>query len=240
MSMASIAEGDDGLSSFRQGGKNFNLYGNIMPFSQVKNKWISGLTFEAGNWFCNVDGRANADLPATGNSVDNGCGAFSIRDHGDGGRQILIQTGDLGKGWVFARGAGIRYQVGPNTLRLAYTKESAADDGGTRASKRSKGWIIGDDLFMWSPKGFLTGSATTPGSILFGTHFERANLDIDCSNTPRGGQHFVLPDRDPQYRRERDDHPIPSQHGSVERVGFVVLHRATHERWNQYPVVQRD
>ena len=35
---------------------------------------------------------------------------------------------------------------------------------------------------MWSPKGFLTGSATTPGSILFGTHFERANIDIDCTN----------------------------------------------------------
>jgi hypothetical protein len=189
MSMASIAEGDDGLSSFRQGGKNFNLYGNIMPFSQVKNKWISGLTFEAGNWFCNVDGRANADQPAAANNfVDNGCGAFSIRDHGDGGRQVLIQTGDLGKGWVFARGAGIRYQVGPNTLRLAYTKESAADDGGTRARKRSKGWLIGDDLFLWSPKGFLTGSATAPGSILFGTHFERANLDIDCSNTPGGGR----------------------------------------------------
>jgi hypothetical protein len=160
-----------------------------MPFSQVKNKWISGLTFEAGNWFCNVDGRANAAVPAAANNfVDNGCGAFSIRDHGDGGRQVLIQTGDLGKGWVFARGAGIRYQVGPNTLRLAYTTESAADDGGTRARKRSKGWLIGDDLFLWSPKGFLTGSATAPGSILVGTHFERANLDIDCSNRPGGGR----------------------------------------------------
>jgi hypothetical protein len=184
---SSIGEGDDGLSSFRQGFKNFNLYGNIQPFSQIKNKWISGLTFEAGNWFCNVDGRANAALPVTGNAVDNGCqssgGGFRIQDHGDGGRQTLIQTGDLGKGWVFARGAGIVYNVGPNTLRLAYTTESAADDGGTRAHKRSRGWLIGNDTYLWSPKGFLTGSSTTPGSILFGTHFERAAINIDCNGS---------------------------------------------------------
>src|SRR6185437_5054983 len=42
MSMSSIGEGDDGLSSFRDGGKNFNLYGSFRPFSQIKNKWISG------------------------------------------------------------------------------------------------------------------------------------------------------------------------------------------------------
>src|SRR5512147_3022719 len=49
--MSSVGEGDDGLSSFKQGAKNWNLYGSIQPFSQIKNKWLSGLTFEAGNWF---------------------------------------------------------------------------------------------------------------------------------------------------------------------------------------------
>ena len=50
MSMAAIAEGDDGLQSFTDR-KDFNVYGSIQPFSQVKNKWISGLTFEYGSWF---------------------------------------------------------------------------------------------------------------------------------------------------------------------------------------------
>ena len=50
------------------------------------------------------------------------------------------------------------------------------------ATRESKGWLIGSDTYLWSPKGFLTGSSTTPGSILFGTHFERANLDVDCTN----------------------------------------------------------
>ncbi|HEY1235217.1 MAG TPA: hypothetical protein VGH22_17700, partial [Candidatus Binatia bacterium] len=156
---SSIGEGDDGLSSFKQGGKNLNVYGNIQPFSQVKNKWISGLTFEAGSWFCRVDGRANS--PA----IDNGCDTSTIQDHGDGGRQTLITTGTTGGGWSVAPGFGIVYNVGPNTLRFAATQQRWQDDGGTRAQKRTRGWLIGDDLYVWSPKGFLTGSSTTPGSI---------------------------------------------------------------------------
>jgi len=43
-------------------------------------------------------------------------------------------------------------------------------------------FLIAHDLFLWSPKGFLTGSASTPGSILFGTHFERNSMR--CNNCP--------------------------------------------------------
>jgi len=197
---ASIGQSDDGLSSFKQGGKNWNLYGNIQPFSQVKNKWISGLTFEGGAWFCNVNLRAFQTTQGV-NTV-NGCQSFQIQDHGDGGRQNLISSGNMGEGWVVAPGAGISYNVGPNTLRLAFTTEGGADggprDGGraagstaspgnTRANKRSHGWLIGDDLFIWSPKGFLTGSSTTPGSILVGTHFERAQINVNCTGAGATG-----------------------------------------------------
>ena len=80
--MSSIAEGDDGLASFTDR-KDFNTYLSIQPFSQIKNKWISGLTFEYGSWFCNVDDRAQS----------NGCARYRVQDHGDGGRQtFLIQA----------------------------------------------------------------------------------------------------------------------------------------------------
>jgi hypothetical protein len=36
-------------------------------------------------------------------------------------------------------------------------------------------FLIGHDLCVWSPKGWLTGSALTPGSVLVGTHFERTD-----------------------------------------------------------------
>ena len=44
-------------------------------------------------------------------------------------------------------------------------------------------FLIGHDLFLWSPKGFLTGSPNLPGSILLGTHFERT--DVSCTTAAR-------------------------------------------------------
>ena len=188
LGMSSIAGGDDGLSSFTDGGKNFNIYGSIQPFSQVKNKWLSGLTFEYGHWFCNTDKRAQ-----------DGCmSRIRVQDHGDGGRQTLFDTGagSIGKGWGHAHGPGIVYNVGPYTLRVMGSWSMAADGSCTgtgvgpavsgtpcQGHKSAHDFLIGHDLFLWSPKGFLTGSSTTPGSILVGTHFERS--DLSCGDRVR-------------------------------------------------------
>ena len=186
--MSSIAEGDDGTQS-NTDRKDFNIYGNIQPFSNVKNIWLSGLTFETGAWFCNVDARA----------ASNGCGRYRIQDHGDGGKQTLFDTGSnsIGKGLTVGQGAGIVYNVGPYTLRLSKAWMYSEDGGSaigkttTPGKKRSDGWLIGHDLYLWSPKGWLTGSATQAGSVLVGTHFERANASCEnaakCS-TINGGQ----------------------------------------------------
>ena len=197
--MSSVGEGDDGLSSFKNGGKNWNIYNSIQPFSQVKNKWLSGLTFEYGAWFCNVDKRAQS----------NGCSRYRIQDHGDGGRQTLFDTGSntIGRGLHVAHGPGVVYNVGPYTLRVMGSFSRSEDGSGsgtgviTSASvgkKRSQNFLIGHDLFLWSPKGFLTGSATTTNSILVGTHFERVDMSCGdrirpCSGNINGGQ----------YHRER-------------------------------------
>jgi hypothetical protein len=181
--MSSIGEGDDGLSSFKDK-KSFNVYLSVQPFAEVKNKWLSGLTFEYGSWFCNVDLRAN----------ENGCNRYRIQDHGDGGRQTLFDTGanSVGNGLTTAMGPGVVWSVGPYTLRAMGSFEQSADDGATRGKKRAHNFLIGHDLYLWSPKGFLTGSATTPGSILVGTHFERNDMSVDCSNRP-GGAPFGIP-----------------------------------------------
>jgi hypothetical protein len=182
LGMSSVGEGDDGLSSFKDK-KSFNEYLSIQPFSEVKNKWISGLTFEYGVWFCNVDLRGM-----------NGCDRYRIQDHGDGGRQTLFDTGagSIGNGLTTAMGPGVVWSVGPYTLRAMGSFEQSADDGGRRGKKRAHNFLIGHDLYLWSPKGFLTGSATTPNSILVGTHFERNDMSVDCSNRPGGGSSGIL------------------------------------------------
>jgi hypothetical protein len=176
LSMANIAEGDDGLSSFTDR-KDFNVFLGVSPFSQVKNKWLRGITFEGAVWFCNVDDRA----------AQNGCARYRVRDNSRAGRQTLFDTGNnsIGEGLHTAFTPGFGWQIGPYRLRtMGHIQRSDDGDGAigaatTPGKKKAYSWLIGHDLFLWSPKGFLTGSATTAGSILIGTHFER--VDMRCS-----------------------------------------------------------
>ncbi len=64
---------------------------------------------------------------------------------------------------------------------------SAEDRGGTQGKKFARDFLIGHDLFLWSPKGWLTGSATQTGSVLVGTHFERTDISSDCSSIAQCG-----------------------------------------------------
>src|SRR5262247_3651311 len=193
--MASVNEGDDNLSS-NTDRKDFVQYISLFPFSQLKNKWLQGLMFEFGAWFCNVDQRASR----AGNIVDNGCGRLQIRDNGDSARQVLFDTGanTIGEGLATLVTPGITWEVGPYRLRTMGAWAQAEDKNVTapslanlRGKKRGHDWLIGHDLYLWSPKGWLTGSANTPGSILVGTSFQRNNVVCEtprCNPNINGGQ----------------------------------------------------
>jgi hypothetical protein len=178
--MNAYGEGGDGTQLLTDR-KDFHAYGNIQPFSQVKNKWISGLTFEYGAWFCNSDNRAAA----------NGCNQYRIQTNARGGRQTLFTSGanSVGDGLTIQQGPGLVWNVGPYTLRSMYAWQRSEDRGtgiGTAAAvgrgrKKADVFLIGHDLYLWSPKGFLTGSSTTTGSILVGYHFERTDLSVGCN-----------------------------------------------------------
>jgi len=182
--MSAIAEGDDGLQSFTDR-KDFNLYMGIQPFSQIKNKWISGFTFDYGAWFCNIDARKIGGAASTTFASGNGCGRYRVQDHGDGGRQALVDFGSdaTGDGLHVAHGPGVAWNVGPYTFRVMGHFQGSEDRGGSEGKKSAHSFLIGHDLFLWSPKGFLTGSSSTPGSILIGTHFER--VDMSCGDSIR-------------------------------------------------------
>jgi hypothetical protein len=176
---ASVNEADDGLSSFTDKA-DYTAYLGIQPLALVKNKWISGLQFDIGTWFCNIDDRAN----------DNGCDRIRLRDHGDGASQTLFDTGgdSIGQGWYRWYQPGITWTIGPYRLRGVRGWVDMEDEGGTPGKKRAKNFLIGHDLFIWSPKGFLTGSPTTPGSILLGYSFERNDAWCDGCGAINGGQ----------------------------------------------------
>ena len=174
--------------------KDLVAFFGIDPLANVKNKWLSGIKFEMGGWYCAVDDRAGAS---------NSCMNSRVRENENGANQFttIYDTGALvGAGRQKYINFGFQYTVGPYRLRAI--AGAMRYNGGNQTpccSQALKGdpsanvFLIAHDIFVWSPKGFMTGSAQTPGSILFGTHFERDNFN--CNNCPNinGGQ----------YHRER-------------------------------------
>lgn len=181
--MNAYGEGGDG-NQVNTDRKDFHAYLSVEPMSELKNKWLRGFLFEYGAWFCNSDNRA----------LENACNRLRVRDNARGnGRQTLFDTGanSVGDGMAVQHGPGILWSVGPYTLRTMMVFQDFEDRGtginGSAAAGRGKKsgqvFLIGHDLFLWSPKGWLTGSATTTGSILVGTHFERVDVSRDCNGS---------------------------------------------------------
>ena len=185
-----IGEGDDGLQSFREQ-RSISAYLNIEPFSQVTNPWIRGLGFEMGAWFC-----PNTPNHTQQNPQDIACGALRIRDNGDGGRQNLFNSTQTGTGTTHFLMPGFAWAVGPYKFRAVGGFQRM---DGNNANIRGNEFLIGHDLFIWSPKGFLTGDANTPGSILLGTHFERT--DVSCPSAATCNNGTIL--GRPQFTRDR-------------------------------------
>ncbi len=216
---------------------DYAVYGSIQPFSELKNKWLNGFTFEMLAWFCNndkhVEDSAASSTTLGINSTSTGfvtvsridintttgapsdqtsaCNRLRIRDHGPGGRQTLFDSGLITGGAAHYLQPGISWEIGPYRLRAQmgfqhYQDENSLDSVrvrqrvqesvsatgttpivattsttnlGSVGSKGARNFLIGHDLFLWSPKGFLTGDSNTPGSVLFGTHFERT--DVHCN-----------------------------------------------------------
>jgi hypothetical protein len=185
--MAAFGEGGDG-NQVNTDRKDFSAYLSVEPFQQLKNKWIRGLLFEYGAWFCNADNRALA----------NGCARYRVRDNSRTvGKQTMFDTGNntIGDGLHVQHGPGLLWSIGPYTLRAIKVFNTSEDRGGGigavpgvptngQGHKKATSWLIGHDLFLWSPKGWLTGTANNTGSVLVGTHFER--VDVSCGDHTAG------------------------------------------------------
>jgi len=194
-SRSSIGEGDDGLQSFKDTG-NYNVGIQVEPFTQVKNKWLSGLGFSFNAFFCNnVTTNTNVSTLTT---PDYGCSRDRLQDDGDGGRQTLFDSGTLsGRGMDTYFAYGLSYKVGPYQIYGVFGHENFASNQENPAlTKRhfmARNFLIGHELWLWSPKGFLTGDGNTAGSVLLGTHFERAEAWCNHKGSPApcaaGGQY---------------------------------------------------
>ncbi|MBM4262683.1 MAG: hypothetical protein FJ145_14785 [Deltaproteobacteria bacterium] len=189
--MASFGEAGDGYSN-NTDRKDFVLYARIEPFSKTKNKWIQGFGLENMHYWCNNDPRNTNSTSSNGSGVFSACSRLRLRDHGSGGRQTLFifsPSSSGGRGTTDYNLTGIGWKVGPYWLRAirgAWDLDAGRNSQGSGAKGRN--FLIGHDLFLWSPKGWFTGDTGTPGSILFGTHFERNDVSCGRSNCATGSE----------------------------------------------------
>jgi hypothetical protein len=91
--------------------------------------------------------------------------------------------------------AGLQYTVGPSRIRSIFT---TLDTEKLNPGIKAYNWLIALDQYIWSPKGWLTGSPNIVGSVLFGTHFERNQLWCDPGSQRNP---TCLSQNDGQYHR---------------------------------------
>ena len=163
--------------------KGLMAFAGTRPFSRTKDKWLSGLELGLGWQLESVDARDESK-------------EMRVRTHERRGRQELFRiTGSAatgvsdGAGLAYVLIPGIRYTVGPYTIRGVWmTTRLNTEDNAKGIGVRGSGWNISHQVFLWSPKGLLTGSPTTAGSLMLGFDFERADPECGrgCDAMPQG------------------------------------------------------
>jgi len=173
---------------------NYTVALYVDPFRNLKkNKWLKGIEWSIAAWFCNFD-HASADAQGVKDSDINACARIRLRET-DGPEKISLWEADR-KG-IDDSGPShfimqtLRWRVGPYTLRTSggWMRLNKAP-GGVHA----KQFEISHQLFVWSPKGFLTGSSSKKGSILVGYTFNRADgycNPVACDNDSSGTDEFT-------------------------------------------------
>jgi hypothetical protein len=167
--------------------KGLMTFIGAQPFSNTKNKWLRGLDIGFGYQAQSQNSMENMDGAG-------GVSEIRVRNVERRGRFDLFRpdTGfdqNFGAGWSWVAIPGIKWTVGPYMIRAVWVKTQyeGRDDG--LGGIEGTGWTIDNQIFLWSPKGFFTGSQTTPNSIMFSAGFERADMTCGqgCDASPGAG-----------------------------------------------------
>ncbi len=156
------------------------------PFAKVKNKWLSGLELRFEAELEPVDDRAGV-AALTGGAGSTTYRRLRLQTDERLGRFTLIDTGNnaIGGGLHSFLQPAILYKVGPYALNVVLPMSHWEGKNDRFRGVHANGFVLANELYLWSPKGPLTGSATTRGSVLFGWAFSRYNMDcgtgVDCA-----------------------------------------------------------
>jgi hypothetical protein len=155
---------------------------NTQPFKKSKSKWMKGIDFGIGYQLDRIHPDVDDDDPESRDF-------FQVRTT-ERQRLQLIRLGSMlepesPRHYITP---GFGWKIGPYWLRTAFAWNrgdlNEADGGG---KVKGRMWRIAHELFIWSPKGFLTGSTSRAGTIQLFTGFERNDYHADDNGLRRCG-----------------------------------------------------
>ncbi|HJX11837.1 MAG TPA: hypothetical protein VJ733_15235 [Candidatus Binatia bacterium] len=168
----------------------FFMKAGMRPFARTKNKWLQKTKFGFG-WSVNSPSLSWASTTRR----------LRLRSSDRVGRVDLMDIRNIGSGIHNRFEYGFEWGVGPYLLRTANGLSSFKDElrtiatsPGAKKGVHGQFWSISHELFLWSPKGFLTGSAQTAGSLLMGWNFARADASCgvpNCANDGEFSRNFI-------------------------------------------------
>ncbi|HXV80172.1 MAG TPA: hypothetical protein VEG60_09865 [Candidatus Binatia bacterium] len=156
--------------------KQFFVELGTRPFRQLKNKWIQRLKVGVGYIAAAIPNNQQSDWGKR----------LALRTDDRIGRIRTMDANNIGGGNHYAIFPGVEWGVGPYLFRseIAYSRydndKAPAPQPFNGNTVKGLAWSLQNELYVWSPKGFLTGSSNTPGSILLGASFARS--DMDCGS----------------------------------------------------------
>ena len=151
--------------------KGFEGEIEVKPFSRIKNKWIQDLAFAVTTQMNSV-------------SLEDDASSFRrqrLRNSERRSRLAFIEASGIGEGLHYWWSPSLQWRIGPYTLRAKWDSSRWEGEKDAFRGVKATGWQVAHGLFVWSPKGFLTGSTSTPNSVQMGWMFERA--DMQCAKT---------------------------------------------------------
>ena len=165
--------------------KGLMMFAGVKPFANVKNKWIQGLDIGFGYQAMSQNRPENMDGA-------NGVSEVRVRNVERRGRFNLWFPDNgfdqnFGHGWSWIAVPGMKWEVGPYMLRAVWLKSQYRGKQDGFRGVEGQGWTIDNQIFLWSPKGFFTGSQTTPNSIMFSWGFERGDMNCGRGCDASGG-----------------------------------------------------